>query len=159
MLLPPVSIETTCLLSNFVCHFCPLLVRFLLFIFWRPYCSTCLYWSNYNMRALKRLVWRTVPLPLVKLDKITMEKYYKTKWWSMINALWMMDYYGSHNLQLKLWGCSKCPYCLISGSEFVFIKNDKGRCQKNVFLGLCPKHRTPTTHCARLGLHKVKNKS
>ena len=77
----------------------------------------------------------------------------------MINDKCLLDFYGSHNLLLKVRGCSKCPYCLISGSEFVFIKNDKGRCQKNVFLGLCPKHRTPPTHCARLGLHKVKNKS
>ena len=31
----------------------------------------------------------------------------------------------------------------------------KGRCQKKkrFFLGLCPKHRTPPTHRARLGLH------
>ena len=31
--------------------------------------------------------------------------------------------------------------------------------EKIRFLGLCPKHRTPPTHCARLGLHLVKNNS
>ena len=33
--------------------------------------------------------------------------------------------------------------------------------KKNLFfLGLCPKHQTPPTHCARLGLHYCdKNKS
>ena len=51
----------------------------------------------------------------------------------MINDKCLLDFYGSHNLLLKVRGCSKCPYCLISGSEFVFIKNDKGRCQKKTF--------------------------
>ena len=38
----------------------------------------------------------------------------------------------------------------INAESFSF----KGRCpKKNVFLGLCPKHQTPPTHSARLGLH------
>ena len=36
----------------------------------------------------------------------------------------------------------------------------KGKCKKKTFfLGLCPKHRTPPTHRAHLGLHWVKSES
>ena len=39
-----------------------------------------------------------------------------------------------------------------------FTCSFKGRCKKkNVFLGLCPKHRTPPTHRARLGQSRKKN--
>ena len=31
--------------------------------------------------------------------------------------------------------------------------------KNRIYLGLCPKHRTPPTQRARLGLHYVKNKS
>ena len=42
----------------------------------------------------------------------------------------------------------------IDNNVFVFVKKDKGRCKKKrFFLGLCPKHQTPPTHHARLGLH------
>ena len=42
-----------------------------------------------------------------------------------------------------------CNFLNIMTSEM-----SKGRCQKKrIYLGLCPKHRTPPTHRARLGLH------
>ena len=38
-----------------------------------------------------------------------------------------------------------------SGVDSFYLR--EGVKKKNIYLGLCPKHRTPPTHRARLGLH------
>ena len=51
--------------------------------------------------------------------------------------------------------------CVMVSAHVMVLACDMvlGKEKKNVFLGLCPKHQTPPTHRARLGLPKVKIKS